>query len=462
MLHAVRDDGVAPAGPAAGRRDDHEGMSRLSTKAWRVLRSRVDDVVRRVRHRGRSALLRVVRMTGATVAAFLVAELLGLREPPPLIAALTALLVVQTTLAGTLVSGVQRVSSVVAGVALAVVFVSVVGLTWWSLAALVAASIVVGQVLRLGPNLVEVPISAMLVLGVGYAAGAESVGTGRVLETLVGAAVGVLVNIVFPPAVHTRYAGQAVEKFAEEIADLLDAASTALAAGEVSGEQARLWLDDARRLNRHAPRVDLALAHAEESRRLNLRAIGTLPAEPRLRQGLEALEYTSVSMRTLFRAIHDATLERTGVSENPDYADAVRRSAAILLHQMSRVVRDFGRLLGRELQAPGEAEQRRLSETIGALHRARGEVQDLLLADPRSRHGLWEMNSALLSTIDRMLVELGPAGQERPRAGGSETFVALSRALHAAERLRASTRRRLDVPAEDGPPRTGAPEDGQR
>ncbi len=124
-------------------------------------------------------------MTGATVAVFVVAELVGQREPPPLIAALTALLVVQATLAGALVNGIQRVFSVVAGVALAVMFVSVVGLTWWSLGALVAASIVVGQLLRLGPHVVEVPISAMLVLGVGHAAGAESIGAGRVVETLV-------------------------------------------------------------------------------------------------------------------------------------------------------------------------------------------------------------------------------------------------------------------------------------
>lgn len=438
-------------------------MGRLTAKVGRVLRSRIDDVLLRVRHRGRSALLRAARMTGATVTAFLVAEQVGLREPPPLIAALTALLVVQTTLANTLVSGIQRVLSVVAGVALAVLFVSVVGLTWWSLGGLVAASIVVGQLLRLGPNLVEVPISAMLVLGVGYAAGAESVGTGRVVETLVGAAVGVLINIVFPPAVQTRYAGQAVEKFAEETAGLLDTAATALSAGEVTGEQATRWLDDARRLNRHAPRVDRALAHAEESRRLNLRAIGTPPAGPGLREGLDALEHTSVSMRTLFRAIYDATLERTGVSENPDYADAVRRSAGILMREMGRVVRDFGRLLRGELEAPGEAEQQQLSEAIGALHRARGEVQDLLLADPRSRHGLWELNSALLTTADRMLVELGPAAQARPRAGGSETFVALSRALHAAERLRASTRRRAEVTstALRPWPQTGEPEDEQ-
>jgi hypothetical protein len=387
-------------------------------------------------------------MTGATVAAFLIADLVGLRTPPPLIAALTALLVVQTTLASTLVTGIQRVLSVVAGVALAVLFVSVVGLTWWSLGALVAASIVVGQLLRLGPNLVEVPISAMLVLGVGYAGGAESVGTGRVVETLLGAAVGVLVNVVFPPPVQTKYAGQAVEKFAEEIGSLLDAAATALFAGPVSEEQAAWWLEDARRLNRHAPRVDIALAHAEESRRLNLRAIGTPAVGPGLREGLDALEHSSVSMRTLFRAIYDATRERTGVSETPDYADDVRRSAALLMVQMGRVVRAFGRLLRREIETSGEQEQRQVAETLDALRSARSEVQGLLLADSRSRHGLWELNSALLTTADRMLAELDTAAHSRLRARRDEPS-ARHRAMQAAGRLRATTRRRVDRNATD-------------
>ena len=77
----------------------------------RVARTTTARAGRRVRTRWRSALSRAARMTGATVAAFVVAELVGLREPPPLIAALTALLVVQATLASTLVNGVQRVLS---------------------------------------------------------------------------------------------------------------------------------------------------------------------------------------------------------------------------------------------------------------------------------------------------------------------------------------------------------------
>jgi uncharacterized membrane protein YccC len=340
-------------------------------------------------------------MTGATVAAFLVAQAVGLQDPPPLIAALTALLVVQATLSSTLVNGVQRVLSVVAGVALAVLFVAVVGLTWWSLGALVAAAILVGQLLRLGPHLVEVPISAMLVLGVG-ASGAESVGGDRVLETLLGAAVGMLVNVLFPPAVQTRYAVRSVERFAGEIAALLDDAATTLAAGPVTPEQSGRWLQDARRLNRHVPRLDRALAHAEESRRLNVRALRSPWATTGMRAGLDALEYTSVSLRTLFRAIDDATRERTGVQDDADYADTVRRTTATLLARMGTVVREFGRVLTAD---PGDG---RLGRALAALASGRELVADLLIGDPRSRSGLWELNSALLTTVDRMRDELGP------------------------------------------------------
>ncbi|HVH20827.1 MAG TPA: aromatic acid exporter family protein, partial [Pseudonocardia sp.] len=183
------------------------------------------SAVRRLRERGRSAAARAIRLTGAAVAAFVVAEQVGLDDPPPLIAALTALIVVQVTLTETLVNGLQRVASVVSGVLVALLFVSVVGLSWWSLGLLVGASIVVGQLLRLGPQLIEAPISAMLVLGVGYLGEAEMVATGRVLETLVGTAVGLAVNLAVPPSVQSRYAVQALQKLADEIAGLLRTAS---------------------------------------------------------------------------------------------------------------------------------------------------------------------------------------------------------------------------------------------
>ena len=395
----------------------------------------VAGFVQQVRRRGRSAAFRAARMTGATVAAYLVAQLVGLQDPPPLIAALTALLVVQATLSSTLVNGVQRVLSVVTGVALAVLFVEIVGLTWWSLAALVAAAILAGQLLRLGPHLVEVPISAMLVLGVG-ASGADAVGGDRVLETLVGAAVGMLVNVLFPPAVQTRYAVRSVERFAGEIAALLEDAAGTLLTGPVTPEQTTRWLQDARRLNRHVPRLDRALAHAEESRRLNVRALRSPWATTGVRAGLDALEYTSVSLRTLFRAIDDATRERTGVQDDAEYADTVRRTSASLLERMATVVREFGGVL---TAGDGEARstgEERLAASLTAMASGRALVADLLIGDPRSRTGLWELNSALLTTVDRMLDELGPG----PSGDGPRPPVPPPGVLRTTHRLRLGRR----------------------
>ncbi|MDT7697855.1 MAG: hypothetical protein QOJ30_180 [Pseudonocardiales bacterium] len=374
--------------------------------AARALRRFGGELLRRVRERGRSALFRAGRITGASVAAFLVAQLLGLRYPPPLIAALTALLVVQATLASTLVNGVQRVLSVVSGVALAVLFVSFVGLTWWSLGALVAASIIVGQILRLGPHLVEVPISAMLVLGIGYAAGAEVTGVGRALETLIGAAVGVLVNVAFPPAVQTRNAGLAIERFADGIAVLLEEAAAGLAAGPVEVETTARWLDDARRLNRHAPQVDKALTQAEESRRLNVRALGTRKPGPSLREGLDNLEHASVSVRTLLRAVHDATREQTGIREDAAYAEEVRLTASALMGAVAAVVRSYGLLIRRGIEYRGPPESTDLHDVLDALRTRRSEVAGLLLTDPRGRDVLWGLNAALLTTVDRVLLEI--------------------------------------------------------
>ena len=139
----------------------------------------IDAGVVRMRLRSRAAMARAVRLTSAAVAAFVVAQVL-FPDTVPILAPLTALLVVEVTLKDIVTSGVQRIASVTAGVLLAVGFSAIVGLTWWSLGALIAISILVGQLLRLGPHMLEVPISAMLVLAVG---GAEAAATDRIIRS---------------------------------------------------------------------------------------------------------------------------------------------------------------------------------------------------------------------------------------------------------------------------------------
>ena len=191
------------------------------------------------------------------------------------------------------------------------------------------------------------------------------------------------------------------------------------------------WLQDARRLNRHVPRVDRALAHAEESRRLNVRALGAPPLGMGMRAGLDALEHTSVSLRTLFRAIDDATRERTGIQDDAGYADTVRRTTASLLERMGNVVTEFSHALVADPR-DREVAQERLTGSLVALRSGRALVEDVLLGDPRSRAGLWELNYALVTSVDRMLDEVGP-----PSEAAAESPVFRTRdALQAAQRLR--------------------------
>ena len=183
---------------------------------------RVDNWWTRLYQRIRTSLVRRGRMPGvrtakttlAVVASYLIAELLHVSDHP-VVAPLTALLVVQLTLYRTFAHGIGQVGGVLAGVVVAVGLANLVGFTWWSLGAVVALSLLVGRLLRLGPHLFEVPISAMLVLEVG---GGEAVAAARILEALIGAAVGIAVSVLIAPPLYLQPAGAALGDLAERMA----------------------------------------------------------------------------------------------------------------------------------------------------------------------------------------------------------------------------------------------------
>lgn len=389
----------------------------------------------RLRRRGRAAGLRVLRLTGAATASYAVALALS-PNSRPVLAPLTALLVVQVTLFSIVRSSAQRVVSVVLGVVVAVAFSDVVGLTWWSLGLLIATAIVIGMLLRLGDHLLEVPISAMLVLAVG---GAETVATGRIAETLIGAGVGALVNVVFPPAVQTRSAGAAVETFAADLARLLESAGADLAEG-VTEAQAEQWLEDARSLTRGVPQIHREVLQAQESRRLNVRALGTRDAAASLRGGLYSLENSAVAVRSMFRSVADGV--RAHPSAESELAEELRLAFSVLLQDVATALRSFGRLVRAEARAMEGEEEAELADALDALREARVRATELLLVDPRDDVALWELNSAMLSTVERLLRELDVEQHVRLR----EQSAGLRRSGQAAARVRRTTRHIVDRP----------------
>jgi hypothetical protein len=360
----------------------------------------------RFRRGGWPALGWALRLTAAAVAAYVVAHAI-FPHTEPLLAPLTALLVVQLTPVSLLASGADRVLSVVIGVSVAALFATVVELTWWSLAIVIAVSILAGQMLRIRGNLIEVPISAMLVMGVGSLA-ADSAAWQRVSETLVGAAVGVVSNLLIPPKVGAQDAGRAIEGLGKDLADLLDRAGDRLAATAAADrdlrETARAWLDDSRRLTHGIPQVGTALLRAEESRRLNLRAAGTVDPGPGLRHGLEALEHSAVAVRSMFRSIVDTT--EAFADDEGSVGPELRSAVALAMHEFAAALRAFARLVGVEAR-PGQThvpEKEQARAALDELAETRARITDFVLMDDDPVRA--ELNFALLATIKRLLAEL--------------------------------------------------------
>lgn len=362
----------------------------------------------RLRHEGPAALLWSARVTIASVASYVVA-MVTFSGPPPLLAPLTAMLVVQVTPMSLLASGADRVLSVVTGVALAVGFAELFPLSWWSLGLLIFMAITLGQLLRLRANLMEVAISAMLVLGVGTLA-TESAAWQRILETLIGAAVGVTANLLFPPKVASGDAGRAIDDVADSVSGLLDRAASELervveADADVAAA-AREWLGDARRITHDIPRAGAALLHAEQGRRLNVRAVGTPNAGPGLRQGLEALEHSTVAIRGMLRSLVDCAEDAAWSSK--EHADALL-GLAQTWREMSAALDAFGQLVADEA-APtqrGSAAQVDVDGVVQARHGledARARLEDALTMG--SAGPQLELDAAALATVKRLLGEL--------------------------------------------------------
>ncbi len=368
----------------------------------------VDASLDRFRKRGRRSIGWLLRLTLAAVASFVVANLIFTTKTPPLLAPLTTMLVIQLTPVSLLVSGVQRVVSVVAGVIVAVLFSSLVEITWWSLGTLIAVSLAIGLVLRLGPNLIEVPISAMLVLGVGSRS-ADSAAWQRIAETLVGAGVGVLSNLLFPPKVSTQDAAAAIENLGDELARLLDRAADEVVGDDLTTSELRdragRWLGEARQISHDIPSVGTALIRAEESRRLNLRALGTADTGPGLRHGLEALEHSALSLRSMLRSLLEVA--QAYESEGRDFPPELRRRLSGLLQDLASAVRSFAGLVRADAGPDDPAgELAALRDALARLEATRARVAERMRTDPRTDTALAVLIVALLATVQRILHEL--------------------------------------------------------
>ncbi|MFD4655879.1 aromatic acid exporter family protein [Kitasatospora sp. NPDC058444] len=362
-----------------------------------LLPERLADLVRRSARE--PFVVQTVRATVAATLAYAVATQLS-SEPAPLTAPLTALLVVQVTVYSTLKTSIRRVNSVVVGVLIAIGFSAVVGLSWWSLGLIILASLVVGRFVRVEEFVQEVAISAMLILGVTKLA---SQAWDRVLETLIGAAVGLLFNLLFAPPVWVDTAGESIEDLARRARQLLLDISEELGRPTPVARAAER-LHEARRLDQAIADVDAALRQAEDSLRFNPRISEGLLSRLVLRTGLDTLEICVVVIRVLARSLTDLAKRRAPGERlfPPDIAAGLEE----LLAHVGGAVVSYAVLVTTQVSRSAEEAEERLTAELAAAWVCRENVAQVLLRKVQEHPEAWQLHGSILAEVDRILDEM--------------------------------------------------------
>jgi uncharacterized membrane protein YccC len=216
----------------------------------------------------RMPLLQVAKAAVATIGTWLLAGWL-IPTPAPVFGAIAALLVVQPSVNQSFGKAIERSVGVILGVLVATGLAFVLGSASWVVLVAIAAAMLIAWALRMTPGTAnQVAISAMLVLTLGGTS--PEYALDRIVETLIGAVIGIVVNALVVPPVAVAPARRDLSLLGGELAASLDRLASALSAPQRPEDLQRLLLE-ARLMRPMRDRADASIGAGEESLTLNPR-----------------------------------------------------------------------------------------------------------------------------------------------------------------------------------------------
>lgn len=361
----------------------------------------------------RPGSVQIARLTVAAVISYIIADALspGLLD---LTAPLTALLVVQASTVGTLQMGLVRVGAVLTGVLVAVGVASFIGLSWWSLAIVIATSLALAKVLRLGEQSLEAPISSMLILAVSSPDLAAEV---RVVNTLIGTIVGVAFSLLVPVTIPDARAREEVRGVARSQAGLLDEVALTIASRTPHPDEAAAWLAWADTIDADLQTAATSVNAIAQSRKLNPLALARATVHPGLADALSRLHGALAGQKALLSTL----ALQAGASDtdtDAQVAAELRRAFAVVLVDLASGLRSFAQLIDAEFGSGNEHRvDEALHDTVESVREARAVVTELLLidVDPRVETDLWMLHGSVLAAVEHMLRQLDLEHAERRR-----------------------------------------------
>ncbi|MGW2859037.1 FUSC family protein [Streptomyces sp. NPDC001205] len=189
------------------------------------------------------------------------------KAPMALLAPWTAIFLVQSTVYRSLKTALQQFVVVVMGTLLAAGAGVLTRDTMLAMVIALPVTMLFGSYARFGAQGLNAPTAALFVLVYGTYSGFDILH--RFLETLLGAAIGLAVNALVLPPVHSRSVRHLRGHLPEESAALLHTIADGLGDDGPTREEAQAWHDRARRLTDRVTDLRTARSWSDESYRFN-------------------------------------------------------------------------------------------------------------------------------------------------------------------------------------------------
>lgn len=212
----------------------------------------------------RDVALLLMKSALAGVASWTVAQYF-VTSPQPVYAPLVALLVVQSTVYRSLLHSVQYVAAVIAGVLAAGAASPLIGENVGAFAVMLVTALLVGRWRRLGTMGLQVPIVGIFAYNALLGAPATGMLWSIVSMVLLGAGVGLLVNLLLLPPMRYSTADRGVQELSTAVFVLLRDMAAGLREPIPEQDSAEDWLRRARRLDTTAGKARTAVEHGAES-----------------------------------------------------------------------------------------------------------------------------------------------------------------------------------------------------
>ncbi|MBZ4015303.1 FUSC family protein [Streptomyces purpurogeneiscleroticus] len=329
--------------------------------------------------------------------------------PMALMAPWTAVVLVESTVYRSVRSGLQQLAVIAAGTVIAAGAAMLTGNKMGAMVLALPLTVLLGNYARFGQQGMYASTTALFVLAYGSYS-LYDIGH-RLLESVIGAAIGITVNaLVFPP-VHARSVRHMLYTLPRDSADLLHTIAQALReAGDegYSREDAESWQDRARRLANAVTDLHTARGWDQESYRLNpgyrLRRRGSAapPAD-----WDETWDGISEHLKTLTRTLREAAPDQNDLAPPPPGALGL---AADVLDAAGNVCEHDLHLLD---EGPEEEREGRRAADLDRAWEAHGRLKEWLSnLDGEASASL----GGLTAEMQRLLYALGPQFPLRSRA----------------------------------------------